>query len=99
MCENQKIIDKENEKLKKISPDLKIRSVVMDEDQITSMGISILIKGNAKKIKQLEADGWEKTYRQKYLGDYGGVFGNNKYSGYSMMQFMIKKVDEIQNNG
>lgn len=95
MCESQKIINKENEKLKKISPDLKIGSVVMYKDQITSVGISIPIKGNAKKIKQLEADGWKKTYRQKCLEDYGGIFGGNKYSGYSMRQFMIKKVDEI----
>ena len=99
MYENQKIIDKENEKLKNISPDLKIGSTVIYRNQITSIGISIPIKGNAKKIKQLEADGWKKTYRQKCLGDYGGAFGGNKYSGYSMMQFMIKKVDEIQNNG
>lgn len=75
MCERQKIIDKENEKLKKISPDLKIGSVVMYKDQITSMGISIPIKGNAKKIKQLEADGWKKhiaksvwKITEEYLG-------------------------------
>lgn len=73
MYENQKIIEMENEKLKRVSPNLKIESVTAYMNQITSVGISIPIKGNAKKIKQLEADGWRKIYRQKLINA-GGVY-------------------------
>lgn len=96
MYENQKIIEMENEKLKRISPDLKIGSVTAYMNHATSMGISIPIRGNAKKIKQLEADGWRKIYRQKLINA-GGVFGNDGYSGYAMIQFMRKNIDEMKN--
>ena len=68
MYENQEIIDKETRKLKEIDPTWSIGSMTLNGNRAISLGITVKIKGNAEKIKRLEADGWQRTFRKKKNG-------------------------------
>ena len=57
MYENQEVIDAENRKLKEVDPGWNIGSMVLDGNKVISIGITVPIKGNAAKIRRLEAEG------------------------------------------
>lgn len=63
--ENQAAIVEENRKLKEINPDLSIGRTGVSGNKVISIGVSIPLKGNSTKIRQLEEDGWKSVFRKK----------------------------------
>lgn len=93
MYDNQEIIDEENRKLKEVDPGWNIGSTGLDGNKVISIGITVPIKGNAAKIRRLEADGWERTFRQKARNDYIAFQGTGNRPG-AMLQRMRKDIWE-----
>ena len=60
-----KIVVEMNKKLKQIDENLSIGCISSCEDRIVSLGLSIVLKGNKDKIKQLEKLGFKKLYKEK----------------------------------
>lgn len=73
-----KIVVEMNKKLKQIDENLSIGCVSSCEDRVVSLGLSIVLKGNKDKIKQLEKLGFKKKYKEKVYNSYLGKFGNEK---------------------
>lgn len=88
MYDNQEMIDEENRKLKEIDSDYRIGSVSLDGNKVICISITVPIKGNAEKIKRLEADGWERTFRKKSRDIYGNLLTDNRIG--IMLQCMRK---------
>lgn len=63
--DNQDVLDEENRKLKQIDPTLVIRSWLPEENRICAIRVILPVKGNMKKIQQLEEDGWIKRGRTR----------------------------------
>lgn len=93
MYDNQEIIEEENRKLKEVDPGWNIGSIGLDENKAISIGITVPIKGNAAKIKRLEADGWRPTFRKKAWNDYIAFQGTGNRPGI-MLQCMRKYIRE-----
>ena len=93
MYENQEIIDKETRKLKEIDPTWSIGSMTLNGNRAISLGITVKIKGNAEKIKRLEADGWQRTFRKKEQDDYRSFHGSGNRPQ-AMLQCMRKDIRE-----
>lgn len=81
---NQGVVNEEKRKLREIDPKLRIGRMELElkGNRVSSIRITIPIKGNSKKIKQLEEDGWKRTFRKKALEDY------------TMLQCMKKQIEE-----
>lgn len=88
MYDNQEIIEEENRKLKEVDPGWNIGSIGLDGNKVISIGITVPIKGNAAKIKRLEADGWRRTFRKKIRND---MFFRSEGK---MMQCMRKDIQD-----
>ena len=54
MYDNQNEIDAEERKLKAIDPNWSIGGYSIDKNKVTQIEFSLPIKGNAKKIRELE---------------------------------------------
>ena len=93
MHDNQEIIDEENRKLREIDPDWNIGSMGVDGNKVVFIGITVPIKGNAAKIRRLEADGWERTFRKKAQDGYK-AFPENDDRTRIMLQYMRKDIRE-----
>lgn len=65
MYDNQNEIDAEERKLKAIDPSWSIGGYSIAENKAIAIEFSLPIKGNAKKIKELENDGWTRERRFK----------------------------------
>lgn len=87
MYENQKEVDKIQEQIQQIFPELRISSFILDKNTVTSVGIVLPIKGNSKVIKRLEELGWVKSYRKKVRTD-NDRYTRCQYDGYIMHQHM-----------
>lgn len=87
MHDNQNEIDKIEKMIQQIFPELRISSYSLDGNRVTSVGITIPIKGNSKVIKELEELGWKKLYRKKVRTD-NGRYSRCQYDGYIMHQCM-----------
>lgn len=100
--ENQEAVDAIQRRLDEIAPGVeigsyhperKINSFGILEDRIVSVGITIPVKGNAKVIRRLEEEGWEKTWRER-TRNYDAPFSSSSYSGYAMMQRMQLSLED-----
>ena len=93
MYDNQEVIDEENRKLKEIDPNWSIESMGLKGNMVIFLGIAVPIKGNAEKIRRLEVDGWERTFRKKDNGyRYFSGIGNCTWI---MLQYMRKEIREV----
>ena len=93
MYENQEVIDKEGRKLQEIDPNWRVGSITLDGNRAIAIGITIPIKGNAAKIRRLEADGWERTFRKKVRDDYRAFQVSGNIPG-TVLQRMRKDIRE-----
>lgn len=87
MYDNQNEIDKIKKQIQQIFPELGISSYGLDGNMVTSMGITIPIKGNSKVIKRLEELGWKKLHQKKVRTD-NDKYTRCQYDGYVMHQIM-----------
>lgn len=88
MYDNQKIIDAENRKLKEVDPGWSVGSMCIVGNKVVAINVTVPLKGNAEKIRRLEAEGWRRTFRKKTRND---MFFES--SG-KMMQCMRKDIQE-----
>lgn len=88
MYDNQKTVDKIANELNSIDESLVISSYGLIDNKVISVETSVMQKGNAKIIKQLESLGWNKTTREKVRTDCG--VWSNQYAGYVMKIRMQK---------
>lgn len=68
MYDNQNEIDAEERKLKAIDPTWSIGGYAHTGNKVIAIEFSLPIKGNAKKIRELENDGWTRERRFKSNG-------------------------------
>lgn len=91
--ENQAEVDAIQNQLQTIDPELKIGTYCAYRDKVVGVKIKILLKGHAKVIRQLEALGWKRLYREKLRTDLN-PYVRTQYSGYAMVQIMELELGE-----
>lgn len=88
MYKNQSDVDEIRKQIQKIDPTLTINSYSINgQNEVMSVGLIIPIKGNKRKIEQLQNQGWRKLLREKKRTDHNRYI-RCQYSGYILVQRM-----------